>query len=135
MHCCHPGRATLRLFASVTKGKKGLLQLSSKLYSIDRAVEPENTERSTPTPSFKRGCKVFLNSFHGNVVVFGTRARARQPSRLVGNLEMPARQDAAQSVWRNEQRMNADEKCLVLSPQIPLHARPQVCFGHNKHAS
>lgn len=30
MHCCHPGRATLRLFASVTKGKKGLLQLSSK---------------------------------------------------------------------------------------------------------
>ncbi len=87
---CHPGKSMVCLFASVTK-EKGSSAAKQQTLKHWQSCWATNTERLTPTQSFKRGCEVFLNSFHGNMAVFGAWAWACQLSRLVGNHERPAR--------------------------------------------
>lgn len=91
MDVCHPEKNYGALVCISRTGGKGLLQLSGKQESIDRAVESQTLNAQRPLHLFKRGCKVFINSSHGNAMVFAAQARARQLSRLVGNHERPAR--------------------------------------------
>ena len=112
---CHPWKklqeTIVCLFSSVPE--RG--QVSCSTVKHRQSCRATNTESSTPTLSFERGCKVFVNSFHDDVAAFGAWARACQPPRLlVGNYERPVRQDAVQSVpvWLNKPEMDADEKCF-----------------------
>lgn len=59
---CHQWKTT-----AVTRWKKVYCSSAANSKASTELSSHKHWTLNAPTPSFKRGCKVFINSFHGNV--------------------------------------------------------------------